>query len=626
MVDQRHRVVPRQLPDTVDPRLDRIYRQWRDGTPIHDPAVSRAPHRSMFRRLADAIVAIRRVGRPKVQVDVLIDLQPGVTAPPFLSGAASREVPSLFIGKLDLRFAPRLAAFTGRGRVEMARGVGLRLAHSTPEIRADAAAISAAFAPHPAYDGAGVIVGVLDNWCDINHPNFRDATGKSRILRLWRQNGITTPKSPQPYNYGQEYSKADIDDALSQPNPYDKIEGAPPAGSHGSHVLDIAAGNGRAGTAPGVAPKADIIFVEVRPSDVDRTDFIGNSAQLAQAAEYVFARAAELGRPAVVNISLGAYGGPHDGTSMADKLFDALLQKPGRAIVIAAGNGFDKGIHASGAIAPGNDHTLTWRADPGDKTENELEIWYSGGPLEVFVTPPGGREKGPFSVGAIGTFNLGNNIKCYITHSASHPLNGLSHVDVFMSRLVSNMTVPAGDWKVRLKAGSAVGAMFDAWIEREFGSDAAARQTRFSEGVDKNRTLDSIACSHEPIVVGAYPCDPGNPKLSVFTAAGTTRDGRQKPDICAPGERGQGVGIFAADARSAGLTTYAGTSQAAPHVAGVVALMMQKALQATPSRLLTIGEIRQALQETARPIGAQTAWHERGGFGRIDAIEAIKKV
>ncbi|HEY0650013.1 S8 family serine peptidase [Phenylobacterium sp.] len=626
MVDQQTRVIPRQLPGSVDPRLERIYQQWRDRRPIRDPAVSLGAPRAFFRRLADALAAIRRMGRSKVEVDVLIDLPPGAPTPPFLRGAVSPQVPGLFIGALDLEFAPRLAVLAGAARVEVARGLGVRLAHSTPEIRADAAAIATVSTPHPGYDGEGVIVGVLDNWCDINHPNFKDANGKSRILRLWRQNGITTPKSPQPYNYGQEYSKADIDEALGEPDPYDKVEGAPPAGSHGSHVLDIAAGNGLAGTACGVAPKADIIFVEVRPSDVAKTDFIGNSAQLAQAAQYAFAKADELNKPAVVNISLGAYGGPHDGTSLVDKLFDTLLQTPGRAIVVAAGNAFDKDVHASGAIAAGGDDTLTWTADPGDKTENELEIWYSGGSLQVFVTPPGGVEKGPFSAGAVGTFNLGANIKCYITHSAKHPLNGLGHIDIFMSRLVSSMSVPAGDWKIRLAPVGAASVAFDAWIEREFKSDANARQTRFPAGADKSRTLDSIACSHEPIVVGAYPCDAPNPKLSRFTAAGTTRDGRKKPDICAPGERGGGTGIFAADAVSGGVTTYTGTSQAAPHVAGVVALMMQKALLANPPRRLSIAEIRQILQQTARPIGAPMTWHAQGGFGRVDAVEAIKKV
>jgi subtilisin family serine protease len=626
MAERLSRVTPRRFADTVDPRLERIYQQWLDRTPIRDPAASKLPVQTFFARLADAIPAIRRMGRPKLEIDVLLDLRPGAGAPPILRGAASSEAPDLFVGKLDLQLAPRLAAFGGVGRVEVARGLGVRLAHSTPEIRADAATISAAFAPLSPYDGEGVIVGVLDNWCDINHPNFKDATGKSRILHLWRQNGITTPKSPQPYNYGQEYSKAEIDAALGDADPYDKIEGAPPPGSHGSHVLDIAAGNGRAGTAPGVAPKADIIFVEVRPSDFEDTDFIGSSAQLAQAAEYVFTRATALGKPAVVNISLGAYGGPHDGTSLVDKMFDSLLQTPGRAIVIAAGNGFDKSIHASGKIDPGDDHTLTWAADLGDKTENELEVWYSGGPLDVFVTAPGGIEKGPFSAGAIGTFSLGDRVRCYVTHSQNHPLNGLSHVDVFMSRLVSNGTVPAGDWKVRLKSKGAAKVVFDGWIEREFKGASTAKQARFSQGADTKRTLDAIACSHEPIVVGAYPCDAASPALSTFSAAGATRDGRQKPDICAPGERTGATGIFAADARSAGLTTYAGTSQSAPHVTGVVALMMQKALEATPPRLLSIGEVRSALHQTARPVGGSRGWHERAGFGRIDAVEAIKKV
>jgi subtilisin family serine protease len=625
MPDRPRRIAPRRFPDSVDPRLERIYQQWLDRQPIHEPGVVRPPVRSAFRRLADGIGALRRMGRSSLEVDVLVELEPGVSKPGFLRGAAARESAGLFIGSVDIEAAPRLAALRGVRRVEVARGVGLRLAHSTPEIGADAAALATAFAPHPAYDGEGVIIGILDDGCDINHPNFKDAAGRSRILHLWRQNSITTPRSPQPYNYGQEYTKADIDAALLTPNPYGPIEGAPVADCHGAHVMDIAAGNGRApGSTPGVAPKADIICVEVRPNDVDSEDFIGSSARLAQAAEYVFARADALGKPAVINLSLGTNGGPHDGTSLVDKTFAMLLTAPGRAIVVAAGNSFGQCSHASGKVDLERDRTLTWIADRGDKTQNELEAWYSGGPLDVFLTPPGGIEHGPFGVGVMGSFNLGS-AKCYVIHSAGHPLNGLSHLDIFMNKPTMG-PIPAGEWKVRLKALGAP-AVFDAWIEREFKQVPGAKPTQFStEDADSRRTLDSLACGAAPIIVGAYPSDAASPALADFTASGTTRDGRQKPDVCAPGERSASTGIFAAAARSTGLTTYSGTSQAAPHVTGVIALMMQKALEETPPRRLGIEDVRTALQQTARPLGPPMTWHARAGFGRVDAIGAIKQV
>jgi len=59
---------------------------------------------------------------------------------------------------------------------------------------------------------------------------------------------------------------------------------------------------------------------------------------------------------------------------------------------------------------------------------------------------------------------------------------------------------------------------------------------------------------------------------------------------------------------------------AAPHVTGVVALMMQAA-----GGTLTVDEIRDALRTSARTAPqTQSGWHPRYGHGRIDAVAAVR--
>lgn len=85
-------------------------------------------------------------------------------------------------------------------------------------------------------------------------------------------------------------------------------DGSPLPESHGTHVMDIAAGNGQGLGIPGYAPEADLMFVEpsskkgpVGPEVVGQS--FGDSTLLLKAIKYIFDRAA--GRPTVVNISLG---------------------------------------------------------------------------------------------------------------------------------------------------------------------------------------------------------------------------------------------------------------------------------------------------------------------------------
>ena len=74
--------------------------------------------------------------------------------------------------------------------------------------------------PRGAADGAGVIVGIIDSGIDWTHGDFiDDSTGESRILSYWDQTDATDnnpPTSTDPnLTYGYEYTKADIDGALS---------------------------------------------------------------------------------------------------------------------------------------------------------------------------------------------------------------------------------------------------------------------------------------------------------------------------------------------------------------------------------------------------------------------------
>jgi uncharacterized repeat protein (TIGR01451 family) len=101
--------------------------------------------------------------------------------------------------------------------------------------------------------------------------------------------------------------------------------------------------------------------------------------------------------------------------------------------------------------------------------------------------------------------------------------------------------------------------------------------------------------------------------LAAFSARGPNPWGGIKPDLVAPGV--QVVSTFP----GGGWATATGTSMAAPHVAGLAALL----LQAQPG--LPVDQVEALLRETARPLG-QDVPNNDTGWGLVDAYAAGLRV
>src|SRR3954468_12995942 len=142
----------------------------------------------------------------------------------------------------------------------------------------------------------------------------------------------------------------------------------------------------------------------------------------------------------------------------------------------------------------------------------------------------------------------------------NHPDNGDSLLAI---ELGDRTTLLApGTWTLEIVSVAVRDrGVIHAWIER------SGHRVEFVNFASYEMTLSIPGTATHVITVGAV--DAADPIFAGdFSSFGPTRDGREKPDVSAPG-----VNVIAAKAGTrSGVVAMSGTSMAAPHVTGAVAL------------------------------------------------------
>ncbi|MGH2987726.1 MAG: S8 family serine peptidase, partial [Solirubrobacterales bacterium] len=502
--------------------------------------------------------------------------------------------------------------------------------------------------------GADVLIGLIDvGGFDFAHPDFLDQDGNSRFVRIWDQGGSnrTSPskRGTSSFDYGSELRAEELNRAIGEsgsaglPAHLLEPQSQMQPGAHATHVASIAAGN------RGVCRRAQIagVLISIPDDDAERRLSFYDSSRIAHAVDYLLELAHELGdKPISINISLGTNGHAHDDSSAIARWIDAALARPGRSVCVAAGNagqerpefegdtGYIMGrIHTSGDIvARALVSDIEWNVvgnGIADISENELEIWY--GPQDRFaiqVKPPNepwteAIEPGQF----IENRQLRDRTFLSVYNELFHPANGANYISVYLSPMLRQegvIGVQAGQWLVRLLGREIRDGRYHAWIERDdprpagrIGArEAWAFPSFFSERsyVD-NSTVSTLACGQR--IVSVANLDQAGRRINISSSQGPTRDGRQKPDLTAPGTDIVAASAFTPEAAWVGMT---GTSMASPHVAGVIGLM----LAVNPE--LTAAQVEGILKRTTAPLpGTDFAWRDDSGSGVIDEEEAVEE-
>jgi subtilisin family serine protease len=485
----------------------------------------------------------------------------------------------------------------------------------------------------PAITGAGVIVGVFDSVLDIYHPDFRTAANATRVRFLWSQTLVPQAGEAGPpvapalpgftpaggVTYGVEYNQAAITAELNSFNPpatpaYLTVRHGGNVGAHGTHVAGIAAGNGlgQGGTFTGGAPGADIIFVA--SPGLQNTGLLADTAAMADAFAYIFARATQLGQPCVVNMSNSDNQGPHDGTTLGEQFLDNLLLTPGRAITISAGNSNGTSAHAAGTVAMGGTSNLVLNYAAGAGSSDDIEIWYDGHDrFNVTVTIPTvpATVIGPVAPGAAANAVLPSGVNVQVTSVLNDPRNGDNLISIIYT-VPGGQTIPAGNHTFALNGTTVINGNFQAWVDRNNRGLSAFQAPFLQEGT---LTLGVPATARRPITVGNHDKTAPTPAIAGSSGRGPTRDGRIKPEIATVGTavqapRSRNMNTPTPPGPGALYTGMTGTSMSAPLVAGACACLFQCRGAAS-----TWANLKQILEDTAGTAGLGAIPNNAFGFG-----------
>ena len=509
--------------------------------------------------------------------------------------------------------------------------------------------------------GEGVIVGIYDTGIDWTHADFSNENG-TRILKLWDMSDQDAegPAEYDDYDWGKEYSKADIDNSSASVMQLDK-------GGHGTHVAGTAAGGGKVDSKfKGIAYNSDLIIVKgVR--DDEKDSFSDND--IIAGCDYIIKEAKKLNKPLVINLSLGGLLGPHDGKSFLSQSISDLAE-PGVVFSISAGNEGEMPIHAGGFVNA--DATVEFPILPQNICEmiedfntfcdtpnaymTAADFWYSKGTvksIELVAYDLMSAMAGNPQIAARQTFPLDASV----SDQEFRTEGGVPLAYISFNSSISSLDPNSGNFGFYIHNGGDVSKAIDNYIwsiavqTNEEGTidmwggipmpalmpfQGLLGSPTFSG--DNTMMIGSPGDGDSVICVGAFTTKNSWTDMSdsthsnnwtigdiaSFSSRGPSRDGRILPLISAPGHK-----IFAAKSKDyetdpaavlAGekYVGMSGTSMSAPHVAGAIALM----LQVNPK--LGYSEIVDVLFNTAKKDNFTTGDRTNTfGLGKIDVQAAI---
>ena len=482
----------------------------------------------------------------------------------------------------------------GEGATNSARTAAQDPANLSPQLMMHADQIT--------QKGEGKVVAVIDTGVDMTHPAFAGALhgtpalSADKVASLTPQlgDGKTGTYVSEKFPFAYDYADNDPDASPTGE-----------AGSHGTHVAGITAGN--AGEIVGIAPDAQIIVAKVARSS---NGGIPDSALLAALDDMVILH------PDVVNLSLGQTGGmDNEADSMYATVFKNL-QAAGVTVNAAAGNEYTAGYgNLSGKNLPyASDPDSSVLCEPASyssvvsvaSVDNSLaHSAFTVGDRDIPYQRAGGADGqkmpdlsdltgGPFEYvdGGIGSPEDGAALKAKYPEGLAGKIVLVKRGSLTFQDKFNNIagSKPAGFIVYNNVPG-------DSLVVMSLATDGVP--AAFISQADGEAML--AAADHRLNVVPGKVVPPSSKySMSSFSSWGVTPDLRLKPEVAAPG------GNIYSSVPGGTYEFMSGTSMATPQMAGVSTVVLERVqndpLFASMSAREKVDVVQNLIMGTAAPI------------------------
>ena len=466
--------------------------------------------------------------------------------------------------------------------------------------------------PHLKLTGKGVIIGIVDTGIDYTKDVFRCDDGSSKIISIWDQT-IEGTRPPELY-FGAEYTREQINEALRSDHPHDIVPSTDTDG-HGTFLASLAAGCSTH-TFSGAAPDAQLVVVKLKRAHPyfinnfllppDNPNYYQNS-DIMLGMQHIVNMAKKLDAPMVICLGMGSNDTGHDGYTMFEDYISYISERPGFAVVNAAGNESNAKHHTQGHMArTGSTDMIGIRVgDP--QASFRVSIYGSSyDKISVGITSPSGQaiSRVPFNLDTSTT-------ETFTFDRTTITINYYRAINMVIS--IGFQNAKEGIWEMILYGDSILGGEYHAWLPI---TGQISPNVHFMKPVP-DVTIVYPAAALKTMACGAYDAHSGS--LYVSSSWGPTRLPRIAPDFVAPGVEVEGMS-------PTGLGTMTGTSAAAAITAGAVALMMQWGIIEGNYPSMDGEAARVLLISGCNRDAAQSYPNNQWGYGRLDLYQTFSSI
>lgn len=566
----------------------------------------------------------------------------------------SASLDGFVIADIPAEALSEVAALAGVRKISLARH--LKLCNDTARYLVNVNPLHHATTLVAPLTGKGVIVGVIDTGIDFNHINLCDREGRSRVRAVYM---------PEDDSGTAPIVKGDTLPGSCYETPWQiaALTTDYPASSHGTHTTGTVAGGCDINGWYGMAPDADIVVCGIPAPELTDVNILS-------AVMYIFDYADRVGKPCVINLSIGSNGGPNDGSSYLCRAFNDLTG-PGRICVVSAGNDGNAPICLRADIKGVGDTVTTLLRNQwgGLQRQGFVSAWSDGAQCH--------RSRLVVINRATGALEYASPFMGLLPEDSVFSVNSTDDADfaryydgevLFASALeprYDNNGQLAEDGRYNaywmldatsVQAGHLLGVQYvadepvsiTAWTSKTcyfytFGIEGVTGG-QYSGSISDMATTDSVISVGAYCSRGSYVANTGDPvhidgcnpgDIAAFSSFGPDEHGITRPDICAPGmvlmssasrydtvsSRQQWPVPVIFDGVEYPYYVNQGTSMSSPLVAGAIALM----LQANPE--LSTSPVRKALRSSAIADSYVTHGNpEQWGCGKLDATAAVDHV